>query len=370
VLPVVVLVGCLSGHESAPAGGRGGTSPGAGFAGGGRTSTGGGGRGTSGAGSVGGEPGGGEAGDGRGGAMSGSGGESGHAAASGDGGGSVGGEAGAGGDAGMGGTSDERGAAEVRTMTELVNAFCARAVECCDAQGGFVWFSVQSCVDQVVGSTPMQSIGTGTVVLDDAQVTACRAAIDASVGNCGPIPPGACTHLYRGTRKPGEPCADGRDCARGNDNVGCFVDGSQYDGSQDDTARGVCKATPGGAEGARCAATCPKGSNCALTLYNAHDTPSTVCVHAEGLWCDAIGSGVCEHTVGEFEFCVDDYSCEAGAVCYFDPTVPSGRIDTYCLGSGGGCDCESGFTCATGNRCEPAANFEQSLDCFGSSFIW
>jgi hypothetical protein len=314
-----------SGHANPGGGGGGGGSghanPGGGGGGGAGHANGGGGSG----GGVGGGAGHANGGGGGGGGGSGVGGGAGHA---------NGGNGGGGGFGGMSGAA-----------TPLVDAFCAAARACC-AKDGRPPGPLTSCEANAAATLDAAGLASGTVRLVGAAFDACVAAYQRAATSCTFAEvTTACRGVFIGTLSAGATCTRVSECQRDRGPMVCVL--IQQTSGVTPTV-GTCAAAPRGAKGDPCLGSCPRGTDCSVTLVSGEPNPPlAVCHEEDGLACSSYQ--ICEPLQPEGGDCIYDETCGTGNYCLpgCEPLLTAGTACQYNR------SCGPGYTCATG-ACAPA----------------
>ncbi|HWP08613.1 MAG TPA: hypothetical protein VNN72_22885 [Polyangiaceae bacterium] len=277
-VPNVGKGGATAGHPSA---GKGGDEPPAGRAGtdakGGSSGSGGsGGNVSAGKGGSAGST----AGGGTGGSSSGKGGGAGQGGSAGQSGGR-GGTSGMTGDAGASEGGGDSGALE--DLHDVVATACSAAATCCMTMG--IPSMLDDCETMYDASQDgVYGIMSGHVTIDSAALARCKAAYSSSTDQCNlNAIVAACTGVFIGHQKAGDPCSGGYDCDRSTDAMSCLI--TDTSGAH---PVGTCAKIPHAKLNEPCYGTCRAGENCSNSAQGiATPEDLALCFEDEGFFCDS-----------------------------------------------------------------------------------
>lgn len=233
----------------------------------------------------------------------------------------------------------------------IAESSCRSRADCCSGAG--IELDVSDCVDAYTARLAArdESDTAAGIEYDDAIGARCLRDLKALL-MCGKADDAgntlnACDQLFHGDTRPGEPCEDGRECARGV--------GQDATCSSDYLAEGsapVCvvytkKPAKHAAAGDACVQSCEFAS-CVINVERlpaeAESLSDSACFYSDGLYCG--GDQVCVPLLEAGEPCAFDFDCASDAYC--QPTA--GTTASACVKKvPNGADCSAApASCASG----------------------
>jgi hypothetical protein len=211
-------------------------------------------------------------------------------------------------------------------LTPVIQAFCAAASSCCQAQG--ITATLADCESMYASrQTAVASVDSGAVSVDNAALSACLAAYRSAATACDENTViQACQGVFIGTKTDGQPCMNAYECNGDQGTMACLFVGNS-------SSPGVCKLTPRGKNGDPCISTCSLGQQCTYSVYGAVDTVLTLCFEADGVYCDNTATTpTCTALVPLGGSCASDDACGYANIC--DTTCKTRNILGQACGNG------------------------------------